>query len=127
MKKCWGDEIITLADKAKTAKEVRDTAITGYLNPQSITAAFERKGKGKVTYSCRQHTRTESKAEIVRWVCESIRPFDIVKDRGFQSLMKTRQPEYYIPSRTTVSRDVKQVFVNVRKRIAKMLKVSTSV
>ena len=35
--------------------------------------------------------------------------------------MKTGRPEYYIPSSRTVSRDVKQVFVRVRKRIAKML------
>jgi coproporphyrinogen III oxidase len=35
--------------------------------------------------------------------------------------MKTGRPDYYIPSPTTVSRDVKQVFANVRKRIAKML------
>lgn len=57
----------------------------------------------------------------MRWVSESKRPFNIVNDRGFQSLMKTGRPEYYIPSPTTVSRDVKQVFANVRKRIAKML------
>lgn len=54
-------------------------------------------------------------------MAESKRPFKIVSDRGFQSLMKTGRPEYYIPSPTTVSRDVKQVFVNVRKRMAKML------
>lgn len=35
--------------------------------------------------------------------------------------MKTGRPDYYIPSPTTVSRDVKKVFVNVRNRIAKML------
>jgi hypothetical protein len=65
-----------------------------------------------------------SRAEIVRWVTESKRPFTIVKDRGFQSLMKTGRPEYAIPSPATVSRDVKKVFVEVRKRIAKMLQVS---
>jgi hypothetical protein len=37
--------------------------------------------------------------------------------------MKTGRPEYYIPSPSTVSRDVKQVFVRVRKRMAKMLQV----
>jgi hypothetical protein len=126
-KKCWGTEIVASADKAKTATEVRDTTAIGTLNPQSITAAFERKGKGKVTYSNRQLTKTESKAETVRWVSESIRPFEIVEDRGFQFLMKSGRPEFYIPSRTTVSRDVKQVFVNARKRIAKILKVSTVV
>jgi hypothetical protein len=62
-----------------------------------------------------------NRAEIVRWVSESKRPFNIVNDRGFQCLMKTGRPEYYIPSPSTVSRDVKQVFVNVHKCIAKML------
>ena len=64
------------------------------------------------------------RAEIVRWVAESTRPFSIVDDRGFQSLMKTGRPEYYIPSRWTVSRDVKLVFARTRQHIAKMLKVS---
>ena len=66
------------------------------------------------------------RAEIVRWVSESKRPFSIVEDRGFQALMKTGRPGYYIPSATTVSRDVKKVFVNVRKRMAKMLQVRVS-
>jgi len=38
--------------------------------------------------------------------------------------MKTGRPEYYLPSHSTVSRDVKEVFMRVRKRIAKMLQVS---
>ena len=122
-KKCWGEEVVTSADNAKNANEVRATTVMGALNPQSITAAFEQKGKGKVNYSHRQHTKTEARAEIVRWVAESKRPFEIVADRGFQSLMKTGRPEYYIPSPTTVSRDVKKVFVNVRKRMAAMLQV----
>lgn len=35
--------------------------------------------------------------------------------------MKTGRPEYYIPSPSTVSRDVKLVFARTRQRIAKML------
>jgi hypothetical protein len=38
--------------------------------------------------------------------------------------MKTGRPEYPIPSPQTVSKDVRNVFVSVRKRIAKMLQVS---
>ena len=67
---------------------------------------------------------TLNRAEIVRWICEDARPFNIVNDRGFRSLMKTGQPEYYIPSPSTVSRDVRQVFVRTRNRISKMLNVS---
>jgi hypothetical protein len=59
----------------------------------------------------------------VRWVAEGKRPFQIVNDRGFKTLMKTGRPEYHLPSAETVSRDVKGVFVRVRQRIAKMLQV----
>ena len=63
-------------------------------------------------------------AEFVRWVAESKRPFEIVNDHGFQSLMKTGRPEYHIPSASTLSRDVRNVFVKVRGRIAHILRVS---
>ena len=66
------------------------------------------------------------RVEIVRWVAESLRPFSIVEDRGFQSLMKTSRPAYYIPSRWTVSRDVRLVFARTQSHIAKMLQVSSS-
>ena len=52
-----------------------------------------------------------------------MRPFKIVDDRGFQCLMKTGQPDHYIPSAKTVSRDVKKVFTQCRQRIAKTLNV----
>jgi len=44
-----------------------------------------------------------------------------VKDQGFQRLMKTGRPDYYIPLPTKVSQDVKRVFTNVQKHIVKML------
>ncbi|KAG1782403.1 hypothetical protein EV702DRAFT_926687, partial [Suillus placidus] len=103
VKTCWGDEVLQACDDAKNTEEVRTKIVTSILHSGSITASFEHKGKGKVTYSHRQHTHTETKAELVRWVAESLRPFDIVKDRGFQSLMKTGRPEYYIPSPRTIS------------------------
>ena len=62
-------------------------------------------------------------AEMVRWIEESKRPFQIVNDRGFQSLMKTGRPGFQLPSAETISRDTKNAFVAVRQRIAKMLKV----
>jgi len=62
-------------------------------------------------------------AEIIRWIAESKRPFQIVNDCGFQSLMKTGRPGYQIPSTETVSHNMKMVFTNVRQRIAKMLQV----
>ena len=58
---CWGADVVTAADDARNADEVCTEMRPGLLRDGSITAAFERKGKGKVTYSHRQHTRQETK------------------------------------------------------------------
>ncbi|OJA08026.1 hypothetical protein AZE42_10848 [Rhizopogon vesiculosus] len=121
VKICWGEEVLQAADEAKNAEEVRMKIVPSVLRNGSIMASFERKGKGQVTYSHWQHTHTETKAELVHWILESLWPFDIVKDRGFQLLMKTGRPEYYIPSPRTVSCDVRLVFARTRQQIAKML------
>jgi hypothetical protein len=65
-----------------------------------------------------------SRAEIVCWVSESVHPFKIVEDRGFLSLMKTGRPEYYVPSTSTVLRDVQIVFARTHAHIGQMLQVS---
>ena len=114
------------------------------------TTVFERKGKGKVTYSHKQHTKTEKKKEFrpivflvvaidlevlfqsligsfglsvtFRMVSRSEMKFhvQIVKDWGFQCLMKTGRLGYYLPSPTTVSWDVKLVFAKAQNWIAKL-------
>ncbi|KDR65506.1 hypothetical protein GALMADRAFT_148651 [Galerina marginata CBS 339.88] len=109
---CWGDEAVTPADATKDLDGARAILVQSKLQDGSKTAKFARIGKGG---------NLLPSAEIVCWVSENKQPFQIVKDRGFKSLMKTGRPEYYIPSSETVSRDIKTVFVSVRKRLAKML------
>jgi hypothetical protein len=53
---CWGEDVLQAADQAKDANEVRKNIVGSFLRNGSITASFERKGKGKVTYSHWQHT-----------------------------------------------------------------------
>lgn len=95
------NEVVDAVGKVKTADEARDG---------SITAAFEHIGKGAITYSHRQFTKTEARyitglfslmqwsanrnfsAEFVQWISESKRPFEIVNNRGFQRVMKTGHP-----------------------------------
>jgi hypothetical protein len=123
VKGCWGEEALRSAEAIGNVDEARDKVVNSLNRSGSITASFERAGKGTITYSNRQHTKTETRTEIVRWVSENLRPFRIVRDRAFQCLMKTGRPGYYIPSPSTVSRDVKVVFAKTRKRIAKLLQV----
>jgi hypothetical protein len=61
IKLCWSDVVLQAADDAKDASEVRTKIVPGILQDGSITASFERKGKGKMTYSNRQHTCDETK------------------------------------------------------------------
>jgi hypothetical protein len=58
---------------------------------------------------------------MVRWVCEDLRPFQIVKDRGFRCLMKTGRPEIYIPSPEMISRDVRLIYTRTHERLAQIL------
>lgn len=58
---CWGEDVLAAADNAKDANEARTKIVGGILRNGSITASFERKGKGKVTYSHRQHTKAETR------------------------------------------------------------------
>ncbi|KAF9226860.1 hypothetical protein BS17DRAFT_655325, partial [Gyrodon lividus] len=86
-KKCWGTEVVAAADGAKDVDKVRMKIVGGGLCNGTITALFEQQGKGKVTYSHRQHTCSETKAEIVRWVAEGLRPFTtIVSNWGILAL-----------------------------------------
>ncbi|KAL1659079.1 hypothetical protein GGG16DRAFT_35762, partial [Schizophyllum commune] len=121
-KSCWGEEAVSIAQSHGTATDARVKVAEPLKSTGKITAAFARQGKGKITYSNRQHTRTETnRAEIVKWMAQSFRPFALVEDDGFKTLMKTGRPEYYIPSRSTVSRDVKRVFARTRTRVARLL------
>ena len=115
------------------------------LHDGMIMAEFEHIGRGKVTYVFALSTYfnwskvrniplknlippdfcTTHRAEIICWVSENKRPFKIVTNHGFRSLMRTGRPEYHIPSAETISCDVQNTFINVWICIAKMLQVST--
>ena len=80
VKSCWGEAALQAAMESGNTAAAQEGVINKLLKTGSINASFEQKGKGKVTYSHRQHTRSETRAEIVRWVSESLRPFETVND-----------------------------------------------
>ena len=58
-KKCWGEDIVTLAMNTSNADEAREVFTNS--KDGSIAEAFKVKGKAKVTYSHQQHTKTETR------------------------------------------------------------------
>jgi hypothetical protein len=123
IKACWGEEALAAADSAASVEVAQESIFKGLNTSGSITMLFEQKGKGQVTYSNQQHMQAETQTELVWWVCKSLQPFQIVSDRSFQCLMKTRCLHYYLPSPLTISQDIKSVFAQTRKQIAKLLQV----
>ncbi|KDR67834.1 hypothetical protein GALMADRAFT_79372 [Galerina marginata CBS 339.88] len=67
-KVCWGEDAVAAADDTKDVRAAREALGLMKNANRSITAVFKRIGKDKITYSHRQHTKTEACAEIVRWV-----------------------------------------------------------
>ncbi|KAF5319422.1 hypothetical protein D9619_008796 [Psilocybe cf. subviscida] len=114
--RCWGAATVKAANATSNATSAREALANAKTLDASITASFKRAAKATVTYSHRQHTTAKARAEFVRWVCKSKRPFQVVNDRAFKSLMKTGQPGYTIPSAETLSRDVKKF--DTKKKVA---------
>jgi hypothetical protein len=129
IKGCWGTEAIAKVGRGETTKD-RRKALKGVDNRKlregSIVLTFDRTGKGPVTYLTRPPTKAEIKAFHVRWVAESQRPFEIVKDPAYLQNMKEGRPEQYVPSPTTVRRDVKVAFARCREKISRLLRVRTN-
>jgi hypothetical protein len=61
VRSCWGDEVWKAAQDAGSATAAREAVTEPVLSTGSITAHFERKGKGGVHYMHRQHTKMEIK------------------------------------------------------------------
>ena len=61
-KGCWGEITLTAAYNGGNATDARKGLQEAKEEPDgSITAVFERTGKGKVSYSHRQHTKTQTR------------------------------------------------------------------
>ncbi|KAF8229874.1 hypothetical protein L208DRAFT_1284618 [Tricholoma matsutake] len=60
-KQCWGVETVEAANNMKDASKAHCSVIRSGHPNGSITALFERTGKGKVTFSHWQHTKMETK------------------------------------------------------------------
>jgi len=61
---CWGEDMLSAAHDAKDVTEVQMRIVGSILHNGSITAAFERKNKGQVTYSNHQHTLSNKTVAI---------------------------------------------------------------
>jgi hypothetical protein len=57
-RQCWSVDVVEVACNAKDIDKAREAVVKPLGMNSSITAVFDQKGKGVLTYS-KQHTRTE--------------------------------------------------------------------
>ncbi|KAG1808913.1 uncharacterized protein BJ212DRAFT_1280192, partial [Suillus subaureus] len=88
----------------------------------SIFTAFARKDKEPVSYSHCSHTNPQVCARLVQWLTESNRPLNIINDRALQDLLTAGRPSIQLPSRFTISRDIKASFEKCSDQIGKLLR-----
>lgn len=62
-KTCWGTEVVKLAMNAGNLDQAR--TVLSKSKDGSIAEAFQVKGKDKVTYSHRQHTKMETRCDLL--------------------------------------------------------------
>ena len=82
-------------------------------------------GSGSLTAFAQGSTYTPHKfrMKIAIWVARWHRPFAIVEDDELVDIFKDLNNKVEVPSRFTVSRDVKEIFEMSRKQVAAILKV----
>ncbi|KAJ7214011.1 hypothetical protein GGX14DRAFT_360542, partial [Mycena pura] len=114
-KKCWGGAVVMARMKGVDAQP----------KDGSIHAAFARRDERPAVASDRTLTPAELRAHIVRWVAESNRPLVIVEDREFKTIIGAGRPEFGLPGRRTVSRDLNVSFAVSRAFVEELLKEYT--
>ncbi|KAK6977237.1 ribonuclease H-like domain-containing protein [Favolaschia claudopus] len=122
--KCWGEENVKAAAEVASLDHVRRLLKknAGTKN-QKLTDIFrQHAATGGESFLHVPLEKHEVRAEHVRWVSESLRPFAIAKDRGYRQLMKSGRPLAFIPSPSTIARDVKRLFEKTRERIKRRFK-----
>ncbi|KAJ7163966.1 hypothetical protein C8R43DRAFT_879404, partial [Mycena crocata] len=108
-KKCWGEDNMLAAEKVKSLGEARKLLKdNSSVRNQRLTDIFKAHAvAGGESSSHVPLTNEQSR----------LRPFTIAKDQGYRRLMKSGRPSAYIPSPTTIVRDVKLLFHKTRERL----------
>ncbi|KAE9393113.1 hypothetical protein BT96DRAFT_747958, partial [Gymnopus androsaceus JB14] len=118
-KKCWGDEAVKAAQDSKNISRAREAVQKFGSKKQSMLTAALRTVKGWTeSFSTTPPSKESVRVVTAHWVAECARPFRVVQDRGYRWLQKEGWPDQYVPSKETVSRDVKNLFEKTKQKIA---------
>ncbi|KAJ7744954.1 hypothetical protein DFH07DRAFT_749108 [Mycena maculata] len=109
-KKCWGADTVDAASDLGSLDKARELLSTHKgAKSARLTDIFRRNTPGGNLDYVSQVPLSKSETRL--------RPFVIAADRGFCYLMRSGRPTMWIPSPTTIARDVKLLFGKTRVRL----------
>ncbi|KIY62422.1 hypothetical protein CYLTODRAFT_339733, partial [Cylindrobasidium torrendii FP15055 ss-10] len=108
---CYGQEVVDAVQATKDQEKAGE-----------IIKKYGTKKANKLTNMLKGiRAPKESYSTIPPGKMDVRRPFSIVEDKGLRWIAKEGRPHYYLPDRTTISRDTKTVFVKSEEALGKML------
>lgn len=72
------------------------------------------------------YTAARMRLLLALWCARRHRPYAIVEDPEIKEIFRMLYPRVYIPSRTTVSRDVRVIHRDMQEALIELLAVSTT-
>ncbi|KAF9040320.1 hypothetical protein BDP27DRAFT_1244652, partial [Rhodocollybia butyracea] len=110
-KSCWGDEAVSAVQQSKSLDKAREAIRKiGKKSQSKLTAALRTVKGWAESFSTQPPTKKSICVVTARWVSEAAHPFRLVEDCCYRWLQREGRPTQYIPSKETVSHDVKHLY-----------------
>lgn len=102
-----------------------DNSTSNLTNHVRMCNAGRPKDQGTIVHFAHGSTYTPERLRVLLdlWVATSSRPYSLVNDAGFQQILRMFHQNVAIPSESTISRDVKEIYSICRENLAAFIEV----
>jgi hypothetical protein len=109
----------------KVTRTRHDDSTSNLVRHVKLCSGVSAGGSSSITAFAQGSTYTPHKfpMKLAIWVARRHRPFTIVEDEELVDIFRDLNNKVQVPSRFTVSRDVKEIFDMSRLKVAEILKV----
>ncbi|KAJ7038766.1 hypothetical protein C8F04DRAFT_950821 [Mycena alexandri] len=130
-KKCWGADVVKARMQGVEAQAKDGSIFSAFARAKDRPVAPSNHTLTEAELRCASFslfinyaeilTNTVTRAHIVRWIAENNRPLSIVEDREFKYILGAGRPEFRLPGRRTVARDLHAAYQHSRSYVQTLL------
>ena len=90
-------------------------------NQPKASLYFDEESKKKQKYPNKHPINKRARAALVKWFCKRDRPFAMVEDPEFKEFCEILDPNFELPGRTTLTKDVEETFKSEKEHFMEKL------